>query len=146
MSNDNKVDLLRSKDNVPSSISLSPTTSLDISFLSEEERKALLTDYSKGMVDLSVKAQELNVDSMALKKTLEDLAGTTNDVASSGNSITVTHAQTTKLGRTEIIMGNTDQAQTGKLSKSQTDEQNLTPLYIILGIVGLVIIAILMSR
>lgn len=125
----------------PTSINLSPTTSMDLTWLPEEERKALLIDYTKGMLDISIKAQELHVDAAQLKKTLDDLSDTTRDVAESGNAVTISHSQTTKAGRTEVIMGNTDQAQSGKLSKSQTGEKDWTPIYIIAGIIAVVIIA-----
>lgn len=130
---------------VPSRIELTPGTSMDISWLAESERKALLVDYAKGILDVSRKAQELHVDAAALKKTLDDLSMTTKDVAQSGNAVTVSHTQTTSIGRTEVIMGNTQQAQSGKLSKSQTGEKDWTPFYIFGGIIALIIIVALMN-
>lgn len=130
---------------VPSRIDLTPGTSIDISWLAESERKALLVDYTKGILDVSQKAQELHVDSAALRKTLDDLAATTKEVSESGNAVTVSHTQTTSVGRTEVIMGNTQQAQSGKLSKTQTGEKDWTPYYIIGGILALIIIVALMN-
>lgn len=130
---------------VPSRIDLTPGTSMDISWLSESERKALLVDYTKGILDVSRKAQELHVDSAALRKTLDDLAATTKEVSESGNAVTVSHTQTTSVGRTEVIMGNTQQAQSGKLSKSQTGERDWTPYYIFGGVLALIIIVALMN-
>ena len=133
------------KGDVPTNINLDPTTSMDLSWLPEAERKALLTNYAKGMLDISVKAQELHVDAGALKKTLDDLSNTTREIAEAGNSVTISHSQTTKVGRTEVIMGNTDQAQSGKLSKTQSGEKDWTPFYIFGGIVAVVIIAAFMN-
>ncbi len=130
---------------VPSRIDLTPGTSMDISWLDESERKALLVDYTKGILDISRKAQELHVDSAALRKTLDDLAVTTKEVSESGNAVTVSHTQTTSVGRTEVIMGNTQQAQSGKLSKSQAGEKDWTPYYIFGGILALIIIVALMN-
>jgi len=130
---------------VPTTIDLTPGTSMDISWLPEAERKALLVDYASGVLDISKKAQELHVDSAALKKTLNDLSDTTRDVAESGNAVTVSHTQTTSVGRTEVIMGNTEQAQSGKLSKSQTGEKDFSPYYIFGGILALIIIVALMN-
>lgn len=130
---------------VPTTIDLTPGTSMDISWLPEAERKALLVDYASGVLDISKKAQELHVDSAALKKTLNDLSDTTRDVAESGNAVTVSHTQTTSVGRTEVIMGNTEQAQRGKLSKSQTGEKDFSPYYIFGGILALIIIVALMN-
>jgi len=131
---------------VPSSISLSPTTTLDLSYLSTDERKALLTDYTKGMLDISRKANELHVDVDTLKNTLDNLAETTKKVAEDGNSITATHTQTTSIGRTEISIGNTDAARSGKLTKSQTGGRDWTPIYILAGVAALVLIAIAFAR
>ena len=111
----------------------------------ENERKALLIDYTKGIMDISKKAQELHVDAAVLKKTLDDFSDTTREVSDSGNAVTITHSQTTKVGRTEVIMGNTEEAQSGKLSKSQTGEKDWTPYYIFGGILALIIIAALMK-
>lgn len=130
---------------VPTKIDLTPGTSMDISWLPENERKALLTAYTKGILDISRKAQELHVDSGALKKTLDDLSATTKEVSESGNAVTISHTQTTSVGRTEVIMGNTQQAQSGKLSKSQTGEKDWTPYYIFGGILALIIIVSLMN-
>jgi len=126
---------------VPTSINLAPTSSMDISYLSEDERKALLLDFQNGLLDITKKAQELNVDSSALKKTLGDLSHTVQEVAENGNSVQVTHTQNTSIGRTEIIMGNTQQAQSGKLSRTQSGEKDFTPYYIFGVIIAIIIIA-----
>jgi hypothetical protein len=132
-----------SQGSVPSRIELTPSTSIDISWLPEDERKELLVDHAKGILDVNRKARELQVDAAALKKILDDLAATTLDVSQSGSAVTVSHTQTTSIGRTEVIMGNTQQAQSGKLSKSQTGEKDWTPYYIFGGIVALIIIVAL---
>ncbi|MDV6346946.1 hypothetical protein R2083_05375 [Nitrosomonas sp. Is35] len=141
----NDKNLTKPSGGVPTQINLGPSTSMDLSWLPENERKALLIDYTKGMMDISIKAQELHVDAAVLKKTLDDLSDTTREVSDSGNAVTITHSQTTKVGRTEVMMGNTEQAQSGKLSKSQTGEKDWTPYYIFGGILALIIIAALMK-
>ena len=141
---DREKNLTKSGSSVPTEINLGPSTSMDLSWLQENERKALLIDYTKGMIDIGKKAQELHVDAAVLKRTLDDLSDTTREVSDSGNAVTITHSQTTKVGRTEVMMGNTEQAQSGKLSKSQTGEKNWTPYYIFGGILALILIAALM--
>ena len=144
--NERKKSLIKFSGSVPAVINLGPSTSIDLSWLPENERKALLLDYAKGMIDISKKAQELHIDIGVLKKTLDDLADTTIEVSESGNAVTITHTQTTKVGRTEVMMGNTPQAQSGKLSKSQTGVKDWTPYYIFAGILALIIIAALTNR
>ncbi|MCX8043532.1 MAG: hypothetical protein N3B18_05325 [Desulfobacterota bacterium] len=136
--------IMRQRGSVPTVIPCSHDISIDISWLPEEERRVLLVDYTKGMLDISKKARELKIDADALKTTLDNLSDTTQEVARSGNAVTITHSQTTKTGRTEVIMGNTGQALSGKLTKSQTGEKDWTPYYIFAGILALIIIAALM--
>ncbi len=129
------------KAQVPTSIPLSPSTTMDLSWLPEDKREALLVEYTKGMLDIGLKAQELHVDVGTLKTTLDHLASTTKDVSQGGDAITVTHTQETSIGRTEVIMGNTEEAQSGKLSSSQTGRRDMTPIYVIGGLIAAVVIA-----
>ena len=131
---------------IPSAIAISPTTMLDLSHLSEQERKALLIDYSRGMLDVGRKASELNVDVMTLRNTLDTFSQTARRAQDEGTSVTITHTQTTAIGRTEISMGNTDAAKTGRLTRSQTGERDWTPIYIIAGIVAVVVIALAFAK
>lgn len=124
----------------PTVVTLGPLTNLDLSFLPDAERAALMTDYARGVLDVAKKAHELHVDVAVLKVTLDQLAQTTKEVSESGNAVTVTHAQTTKIGRTEIKMGNTEEARSGKLSSSQTGEKDWTPYYIFAAIAAVVLI------
>lgn len=126
---------------VPSTVPLSPTASLDLSYLPEHKRIELLAEYNKGMLDLSKKAQELHIDAAALRNSLDMLSNTVAQTSREGNSITASHTVTSSAGRTEVMMGNTERAATGKLSASQTGEMNWTPVYIILGIIATIIIA-----
>ena len=142
--NDREKELTKSGSNMPKEISLGPTASVDLSWLPESERKALLIEYTKGMMDITKKANELHVEVATLKKTLDGLSDTTCEVSDRGNAVTITHSQTTAVGRTEIMMGNTEQAQSGKLTKSQTGEKDWTPYYIFGGILALIIITSLL--
>ena len=129
------------KAQVPTEIPLSPTTTMDLSWLPVQKREALLVEYAKGMMDISKKAQELHVDVATLKNTLDQLASTTKEVSEDGGSVTVTHTQSTSIGRTEVIMGNTDEAKGGKLTSSQTGRRDMTPIYMIGGLIAAVLIA-----
>ena len=126
-------------------VSLGALPSIDLSFLPEAQRDALMADYAKGVLDIAKKAHELHVDVNVLKATLTNLADTTKSVAESGSAITVSHTQTTSVGRTEVKMGNTEEARSGKLSKSQTGETDWNPYYIFAGIAAIVLIAFLFA-
>ena len=63
----------KSSNRVPAKLDLDPTNSLDLSLLSSNERQTLLKDYAKGMMNINKKAQELHIDPVILKKTLDEL-------------------------------------------------------------------------
>ena len=130
----------------PTTITVGGTPTIDLSFLPEDQREVLMQEYARGVINIAQRAHELQVDVNVLKGTLENLAATTKDVSESGNAITVSHTQTTKVGRTEIKMGNTEDAKSGKLSRSQTGERDWTPFYIFAGIAAVVLIAAMMGR
>jgi len=143
--NNQEKNLTKPISNVPMEIHLGQSTSIDLSWLPEKERQTLLIDYTKGMLDINKTAHELHVDAAVLKKTLEGLSDTTRDVSENGNAVTITHSQTTKVGRTEVMMGNTGQAERGKLSKSQAGEKDWMPLYILGGILTVLVFIMLMK-
>lgn len=128
-------------EHTPTTIAFGPASMIDLSGIPEAERAKMLAAYNNKVLDISATAQKMRVDVDALRATLGSLALTTNEAAQAGNSITITHTQDTSIGRTEIIMGNTDQARTGKLSRSQTGERDWTPYYVAGGLIALVIIA-----
>ena len=127
---------------IPTSVVSGTTTAFELlSMLPESERNALMAEHAKGMLNITRKATEMHVDVAALSAALGTVASTTMQAAKDDVSVTASHAQTTSIGRTEVIMGNTDAARVGKLTKSQTGEFNWTPIYIIIGIIALVLIA-----
>ncbi|MEY8142999.1 hypothetical protein [Falsihalocynthiibacter sp. CO-5D18] len=132
-------------EHTPTKISFGPANEIDLTGIPDKERAQLLADYNKGVLDISVKAHDMKVDVDALHATLNSLSNTTNQAVKDGSSITITHTQDTSIGRTEIIMGNTDQAQTGRLARSQTGEKDWTPYYIFGGILALIIIVALFA-
>jgi hypothetical protein len=145
MANGDSRDIVSRPTTSPSVVPLGPVSSIDLGFLPETERNALLKDYAHKVLDVGAKAQELNVDVSVLKATLDQLAGTTHEVSERGNAITISHTQTTKAGRTEVKMGNTEEARSGKLSKTQTGERDWTPYYIFAGIAAVILIAFLFA-
>jgi hypothetical protein len=145
MANGDNRDIVTRPATTPNTIPLTPAAAIDLSFLPEAQRNALIADHARKMLDLGAKAQELHVDVNVLRATLDQLAGTAKEVSDSGNAVTISHTQTTKIGRTEIKMGNTEEARSGKLSKSQTGERDWTPYYIFAAIGAVILIAFLFA-
>jgi hypothetical protein len=125
----------------PTTLQLGQTTQVDLSWMPEEERRALVTEYTRGLLDVARRANNLGIEVSVLRSTLGALAETTNKVSLAGDAVTITHVQTTPVGRTEVMMGNTEAATKGKLTRSQTGEFNWAPVYVIVGVVALVLVA-----
>jgi hypothetical protein len=146
MNNGDSRDIVpRPQGSSPTIVPLGPAAAIDLSFLSDAQRNALLHDHARKMLDLGAKAQELGVDTNTLRLTLDHLATTTREVSESGNSVTISHTQTTKIGRTEIKMGNTEEAKSGRMTRSQSGERDWNPYYIFAGIGALVLIALIFA-
>ena len=141
--NENK-SLEKSSNKIPMKLDFGSQSPTDISFLSEEVQQNLIEQHAKGQIDIQQKAQELHMDANILKKNLDDFTETAKSATENESSVTISHTQTNSLGRTEVIIGNTEQAGKGKLSKSQTGEKDFTPYYIFGGILALVLIFALM--
>lgn len=90
MSNGDSRDLVpRQQGSSPATVPLGPTAAIDLSFLPEAQRNALLHDHARKMLDLGAKAQELGIDTGTLRATLDELSKTTREVSESGNSVTI---------------------------------------------------------
>ena len=125
---------------------LGGSVDLDLSALPEEQRVALQVEYARGMIEINKRAQELGVDVMALDRALQSMVETTQAVSANNDAVTITNTQDNSIGRTEIIMGNTEHAMKGKLTKSQTGERDLNPYLIGFGILGATIIGVVIVR
>ena len=102
--------------------------------------------HAQGLIDIQKKAAELKVDVAALGGGLNTMAQTTKDVSEAGNSVTISHSMTTSFGRTEVMMGNTDTASKGKLSRSQAGLKDMTMYYVVIAAVVVVVLALILMR
>lgn len=122
------------------SINLGKSEILDLSTLSEAEVSELKRQYATGMINVKKKAEELKVDVGALDALLGTFTDQASKAALSGISATIQHSQTTTAGRTEVIIGNTDKAASGKLSSSALGGQDKT-IWIV-AIIAIAVIAV----
>lgn len=127
-------------------IPLGNIATIDLSALPDHQRQELFRQHAAGVLDIGRKAQELSVDVGALRATLDVASQTAKDASQAGNSVTITHVVESKAGRTEVIMGNTDTAHSGKLSSRQAGGRDWMPYYIFGGLIALVIIVALFKK
>jgi len=126
------------------SIDLSTNSILDTTGLNDEDRKHLQIKANEAKINLQKKAQEANIDIQATKVNLDNLNDTVKASTLDGTSITVTHTQSTSIGRTEIVMGNTERAASGKISRSGAGLDDIsTTLIVGVGIIAIIIVLIM---
>jgi hypothetical protein len=132
---------------VPSrSIRLSDTSSVDTTVLTVEQERELTMLHAKGLIGAQNRANELRTDVLGLRENLKNMAETTKEMADAGNSVTITHSTNNSGGRTEAIMGNTDTAQKGRLSRSQAGLKDMTLIYVGIAAVVIVVLALVLVR
>ena len=89
----------------------------------------------------------MHVDVNAFKNMLDVMANKTKELAQQeGTSVTMQHTQESSVGRTEVIIGNTEQAARGRLTRTMAGERNLTWLYVVVGVVAVLILVSIFVR
>ena len=123
-------------------VNLTENKSVDLSHLDEESKKEIHQLIAKQKVELAKKGMEQSIDVDSLRARLNTFGNQVYDVIEKGGSITITNAKDDSIGRTEVIMGNTDEAAKGKLSRSAKGLPDNSK-WLIIGGVAVAIIAIL---
>ena len=123
-------------------VNLTESKSVDLSHLDEESKKEIHQLIAKQKVELAKKGMEQSIDVDSLRARLNTFGNQVYDVIEKGGSITITNAKDDSIGRTEVIMGNTDEAAKGKLSRSAKGLPDNSK-WLIIGGVAVAIIAIL---
>lgn len=128
------------------SITFGATNVIDLTGIPEDQINELKRQHAMGLIDLKKKADDLKIDVGALSMSL----GVFNDEAAkatqSNVSMTLTHTQTSSLGRTEVVIGNTPRAAAGKLSASATGATDKTLWVVGMLAVVAVIVALIITR
>lgn len=127
-------------------ITLGNTPTLDLSNLTSDGRAAIQKMHAENMVKLNHKALELGVEAQAMETHLRHLSEATIDANRNEYAYTATRVQNDSLGRTEIIMGNTETAAKGKLTRSQAGQKDLTIVYIIVAAIVAIVVAIAIRK
>ena len=121
-------------------VDLSSNNMLDVSGLDDDAKQQIQVKANEAKIALMQKAQEANIDIEGTRITLDNLNASVRQSTQDGTSITATHTQTTSVGRTEVVMGNTEKAASGKISRSGAGlEDNSTKLLIIGGVIAIIV-------
>jgi len=110
---------------------------LDLTGLTEEQVQALKAKYAEMVIESKAHELKIATDLQALDRALSTMASKTAEVADQeGASVTMTKTQDDAMGRTEIIMGTSEAAKSGKLSRSQAGTDNMRMWVIVAAIIG----------
>ncbi|WP_300527707.1 hypothetical protein [Maricaulis sp.] len=124
-------------------IDLGTSQVVDLTGLSEDQASELRRQYASGMIDIHRKAQELKVDVGALEAGLSTFNDQATRASEAGHSATITHTQTTAAGRTEVVIGNTERAASGKISRSAAGQADITVWLAAIGAGAAIVIALI---
>lgn len=118
-------------------LSLDPSQgSIDISHLPKETQDKLREYAATKQIDLAAAAAQTGTDLQTTANAVGNMATVTRRMTESGDSVTVRQTIDNTAGKTEVLMGNTDEAKRGNV-----DKQNNTWIYIVGGIVVLIVLA-----
>jgi hypothetical protein len=126
-------------------IDLAAVNQLDLTNLSKDAQALITQKAFEAKIDINRKAQEAQLDIQGTKLNLDNFNEAVRASSRDGTSITVTHTQTTSVGRTEVIMGNTQKAAAGKISRSGAGLEDHTMKIIIAVVVAAVILVIFLK-
>ena len=122
------------------SIQLGDNNNLDLSNLSPEAQEEVRRKHALAMVDIDAKAKDAQIELHQSSENMRAMSNTVKDMVDSGASGTISNSVTNSLGRTEIMMGNTETAARGKLTRSATGESdNAVKIMMIIGVFAVVI-------
>lgn len=99
-------------------VNLMDNKSLDLSNLDDDSKNKIHELIAKQKIELSKKGIEQGIDVDSLRARLNTFGNQVYEVIDKGGHITITNTKDDSIGRTEVIMGNTDEAAKGKLSRS----------------------------
>lgn len=127
----------------PRTLKLGDETELDLSGLSKQQADALEVKAAEKAIDRNDRRQKLKEDIAVTAHKLNTYTKTVLESNAENASVTITNTNDDSLGRTEIIVGNTDAARKGKLSRSQAGLSDTARLWLIFaGIAAVVIVLV----
>jgi hypothetical protein len=116
------------------------TGDIDLSGLSEEQISALKLKYGEMQLGILQKAAEQKTDVATLDAALTSFTTQTEKATQAGTSATIQLSTTSTIGRTEVMIGNTEKAAAGKISSSVSGTSHNA--IIIIGIIAVAAVLI----
>ena len=121
-------------------------TGIDISALPTEQRAELQMLAAKGLIEAQTQRAAAQTETEALSGDLKSIVDAVKTASDQDTAATMSYVKNTKTSRLESRIGNTSGDWDGKLSKSVTGERDWRPIYIIVTIVAVVLVAIAIAN
>lgn len=118
---------------------------LDLTGLSDQQVQALKIKHAELAIKSQDKGRQMGLDAQAIAATLNVFSQNAGDMSEKGLNVTMTNTRDDSMGRTEIIVGNTDAAKSGKLTRSQQGLPDGTLIWMAFALAFLVIAGIIAS-
>lgn len=114
--------------------------------LPEEDAREIRKRFAEGTMDLELRRQEVDVDGAQLREKLGRAVQAAAAADEKGLHVTETTTHDHGTGRTELIVGNTQTAERGRLNRAQRGDQDLTLWYVIIVAVAIIAAAAILSQ
>jgi len=121
---------------------LGPQDELDLTNLDPRQADVLEAKAVEKAIERDDRRQRLKEDLTVTAAQLDIFTKAVGDTTAQNAAVTITSAKNDSLGRTEMILGNTDAAHAGKLSRSQQGFSDNARLWILLAIIAGVVIVL----
>ena len=122
------------------------TKSLDVTGLTEEQIQELKVKHADLAIETEDYAKRVAIDAKKMDLKLGAMSSRTKEVAGSGQDITITNVEEDLLGRTETVMGTSETAKKGKLTRSQKGLKDPTTLTLGFALIVIIIVATLLVK
>lgn len=109
---------------------------IDLSGLSNEAQEELRKYAAMKQIDLQADTHVVHRDLQATSAAVENMADATRRMSASGDAVTVRQTIENSTGKTEVLMGNTEEAKRGNV-----DKDNSIWIYAVVGVIVLLVIA-----
>ena len=130
---------------VPISLDMGSMQSLDVSKLNQEQQQALQLKLNEAKIDLAASAKKAQIDLEVTKSKMDLHSEMSKNASEDGTAYTGTDSFDSSIGRIEMVVGNTERAAKGKMTRSGAGMEDISMKVIITVGIVVVILALILG-
>jgi hypothetical protein len=119
--------------------------SLDVSKLNQEQQQALQLKLNEAKIDLAASAKKAQIDLEVTKSKMDLHSEMSKNASEDGTAYTGTDSFDSSIGRIEMVVGNTERAAKGKMTRSGAGMEDISMKVIITVGIVVVILALILG-